>query len=350
MLASPTSIDIPALKARHPLGDTVEAAGVKLRGSGRVRQGLCPFHKEAEPSFTVYSDSQRFYCFSCGLGGDVLDFLQRSENLSFPEAVRRLGGTGEFLPRALKRTTAAQRPQPAAPPPRNPTLLTAAARYYSRQLRLSPEARRYLASRGIGYAAALRLGLGFSSGRGLMQALEPDGFTEMQLEDSGLFSSKGAERFSGMVVVPETTGGLVRWLAGRAIHPDARPRFQSLPGPKPVLGLGRLGPSPPWVVVAEGLFDWLTLSGWSIPAVGALGTHGLERVASALRGCPRVFLAFDSDAPGSEAAGKLAALLGPRAAVVTLPRDIADVAELGTHPHGRALFLRLLARAAGSAR
>ena len=350
MLASRISIDIPALKARHPLGDIVEAAGVKLRGSGRVRQGLCPFHKEGEGSFTVYSDSQRFYCFGCGSGGDVVDFIRRVENLTLPEALRRLGGGIGLSSNAAVRPAKPPRRKPAAPPPRNPTLLTAAARYYSRQLRLSSEARRYLVSRGIGCSAALRLGLGFSSGRGLMQALETGGFTEKQFEDSGLFSSKGAERFSGMVVVPEVSGGLVHWLAGRAIGPNSRPRFQSLPGPKPVLGLGRLGPIPQWVVVAEGLFDWLTLSGWGIPAVAALGTHGLERIVSALRGCPRVFLAFDSDAPGREAAGKLAAQLGSRAAVVTLPRDVADVAELATHPQGRSLFLRLLARAAGPAR
>ena len=48
-----------------------------LRGRGRVRQGVCPFHDEAEGSFTVYADSERFYCFGCGEGGDVLDFVQR---------------------------------------------------------------------------------------------------------------------------------------------------------------------------------------------------------------------------------------------------------------------------------
>ena len=86
------NVDIPTLKARHPLGDTVEAAGVRLRGRGRVRQGVCPFHDEAEGSFTVYADSERFYCFGCGEGGDVLDFIQRTEGLSLPEAIARLGG------------------------------------------------------------------------------------------------------------------------------------------------------------------------------------------------------------------------------------------------------------------
>ena len=84
MVVANASVDIPALKARHPLGDTVEASGVRLRGRGRVRQGVCPFHEEAEGSFTVYADTERFYCFGCGLGGDVLDFVQRVENLSLP--------------------------------------------------------------------------------------------------------------------------------------------------------------------------------------------------------------------------------------------------------------------------
>ena len=88
MVTANASVDIPALKARHPLGDTVEASGVRLRGRGRVRQGVCPFHEEAEGSFTVYADSERWYCFGCGLGGDVLDFIQRTENLSLPEAIR----------------------------------------------------------------------------------------------------------------------------------------------------------------------------------------------------------------------------------------------------------------------
>ena len=63
MVATNVSVDIPELKARHPLGDTVEASGVRLSGRGRVRQGVCPFHEEAEGSFTVYADSERWYCF-----------------------------------------------------------------------------------------------------------------------------------------------------------------------------------------------------------------------------------------------------------------------------------------------
>ena len=342
------NVDIPALKARHPLGDTVEASGVRLRGRGRVRQGVCPFHDEAEGSFTVYADSERFYCFGCGEGGDVLDFIQQAEGLSLPDAIARLDGSPGLAPRAAIRPAGTRRPKSAALAPRDPALLTAAARFYAGRLRRSSEAREYLASRGVGPVAAA--GLGYAPGGGLRQALESLGFSEKRLRDSGLFMERGAERFAGMVVVPDVTGGLVRWLAGRAVDPGRTPRFQALPGPKPVLGLGRLGPAPDWAVVAEGLFDWLALTGWGIPSCAALGTQGVERVASALRGCPRVFLAFDGDDAGLEATERLLTLLGRRAAAVTLPPGVGDVAELAARPHGRAAFLRLLWQAARSAR
>ena len=351
-----TNVDIPALKARHPLGDTVEAAGVRLRGRGRVRQGVCPFHEEAEGSFTVYADSERFYCFGCGLGGDVLDFIQQDEGLSLPDAIARLDGSPGLAPRSATRPAPTRRPRSAALPPRDPALLTAAGHFYAGRLRRCTEAREYLASRGIGPVAAARLGLGYAPGNGLRQALESLGFSEKRIRDSGLFMERGAERFAGMVVVPDAVsstgqaGGLVRWLAGRAVDPDRTPRFQALPGPKPVLGLGHLGPAPDWAVVAEGLFDWLALTGWGLPAVAALGTQGVERVASALRGCPRVFLAFDGDGAGREATERLLTLLGRRAAAVTLPQGVGDVGELAALPHGRIAFLRLLAQAARSAR
>ena len=114
-----------------------------------------------------------------------------------------------------------------------------------------------------------------------------------------------------MITVPDAASGRVRWLTGRAIDPCASPRFQALPGPKPALGLARLGPAPPWVVLTEGVFDWLTLAAWGYPACAALGTRGLERVAAALRGCSRIFLAFDNDGAGRTATAHLQALLPP---------------------------------------
>ena len=64
------------MNARRPIAEVVESNGVRLRGSGRVRQGFCPFHEDrSSPSLTVYSDSQRFHRFGCGSSGDALDFM-----------------------------------------------------------------------------------------------------------------------------------------------------------------------------------------------------------------------------------------------------------------------------------
>ena len=350
MVVANRNVDFSELRARHPLGDVVEDAGIALRGKGRVRQGVCPFHDEAEGSFTVYANTGKFYCFGCGAKGDVLDFVGRMEGLTLPEAIRRLGDGS-----ALQATAPSNRPAPTQRPPvtlspRDPALLTAAARYYSAQLRRSPGARGYLASRGIGSDAAQRLGLGYAPGPGLRPFLESAGFDNRRIRDSGLFLGRGRERFAGMITVPDFASGRVRWLTGRAVDPDAKPRFQAAPGPKPVLGLATLGPAPPWVVIAEGVFDYLTLTGWGYPACAALGTQGMDKVATALRGCPQVFLAFDNDDAGLTAAQNLKGLLGRRAAVVHLPPDIADVGGLAAQPHGQPLFQRLLVLAARNAR
>ncbi len=341
-------IDIAALKRRRPLAEVVEASGVKLRGQGRVRQGPCPFHEEERGSFTVYQDSQRWHCFGCGLGGDALDFIQRLEGVDLPEAIRRLDGGGwSTPPRSGRESEHVQRPLPAV---RDPTLLTAAQRFYATQLERSPEALSYLNSRGINREAARRLGLGYAPGHGVARHLRRLGFSQERIEQSGLVTERG-ERFRGMIVVPDLIGGRVHWLVGRAISPDARLRFQALPGPKPALGLGRLPRPAPWVALTEGVFDWLLLASWGLPACAALGTQGLDRVASALQGQPRVFVAFDSDEAGQSAAEQLTELLGDhRSAIVQLPRGIGDVAELGAHPNGRGVFLEQLRQAAAAAR
>ena len=354
MVLATAPVDIPALKARHSLGAVVEESGVRLRGRGRVRQGVCPFHKEGEGSFTVYADSERFYCFGCGAGGDVLDFVQRVEGLSLPEAIQRLNGAPHPANHSTagrpRRSPVSGNPRQLPLPPRDPGLLTAAAQFYARELRHNPEGQGYLASRGIGLDGALRLGVGYAPGRGLRRHLESAGFGEESLCDSGLFLGRDTERFAGMIVVPDTADGLVRWLGGRALDPGAVPRFQAPPGPKPVIGLGRLGRAPRWVVLTEGLVDWLVLAHWGLPACAALGTKGLEKIAGALMGCPRVFLAFDADDAGREATACLESLLGPRAAAVALPRGLGDVAELASLASGRNLFLRLLEKAAQAAR
>ena len=147
-MIAPATVDIPALKRKHHLGDIVEASGVKLRGRGRVRQGVCPFHEETEGSFTVYADTQRFYCFGCGLGGDVLDFIQRTDGRrpargDSPSGARAASGGQAAAP-------ATRQPASAGPldAVRDQALLTAAMRCYQRQLELSRAAPAYLADAG----------------------------------------------------------------------------------------------------------------------------------------------------------------------------------------------------------
>ena len=347
MTATASRVDITAVKARHSLAAVVESAGVKLQGTGRVRQGVCPFHDEAEGSFTVYGDSQRWYCFGCGEGGDVLDFIQRTESVPLSEALQLLGGAAALAPLGKPRET----PEHANPPPaRDRAVLTAATRFYTGRLLQSADALSYLSGRGIAVATAMALRLGFAPGAGLRESLLTAGFDGERVARSGLFTERGAERFAGMIIVPDGAHGRVRWLGGRAIGPGARSRFQALTGSKPVLGLGRIPRDARWVIVTEGMFDWLTLAQWGLPACAALGTQGLERVAQAVSRFANVFAVFDKDDAGQAAVERLTALLGSRAATVSLPRDYIDVGELATVPDGRAAFLAQLRAAARDAR
>ena len=295
MTATASRVDIAVVKARHSLAAVVESAGVKLHGTGRVRQGVCPFHDEAEGSFTVYSDSQRWYCFGGGEGGDVLDFIQRTESVPLGAALQLLGDGGlATAPAAPSRVEYVE----SVPPARNPAVLTAAARFYTRTLLGNDDALAYLSGRGIAVATAMALSLGYAPGAGLRESLLASGFDGERIARSGLFTERGAERFAGMIVVPDGAHGRVRWLGGRAIKPGARPRFQALTGPKPILGLGRIPHDARWVIVTEGMFDWLTLTQWGLPACAALGTQGLERVAQAVSRFANVFVAFDKDDAG----------------------------------------------------
>ena len=349
MAATQQFVDLQVLKSRHSLADTVEAAGIALKGKGRVRQGFCPFHDEREGSFTVYADTERWHCFGCGENGDLLDFIQRTENITLPEAVQWLeSGLGTA---SLKDTAApkARLSTPDSHTRRDPVLLSQAMGFYVRQLQADPVAQSYLVSRGMSPATARRLGLGYSPARGLRGHLTSLGYSQRRITESGLFMGH-RERFAGMVVVPEVTGKRVTWLMGRSICPGTSPRFQAIPGRKPILGLSRLGRTPDYAILTEGLFDWLTLVQWGYPVCAALGTQGMERVAEALGHCRRVFLAFDNDEAGRTAAGRLKALLGNKAVSVQLPGRASDAGDLATIPQGVRLFHRALTQAATSRR
>lgn len=98
-LQRPT-IDVEAIRARHPLPEVVTAAGIELQPRGHGFMGCCPFHEDTTPSLSVDGVPNRFHCFGCGAGGDVIDFVQRTRNLGFLEAVAELDG-GQYRARLL---------------------------------------------------------------------------------------------------------------------------------------------------------------------------------------------------------------------------------------------------------
>ena len=351
--AQRTSDRLNSVKSKISLADVVGRYGVVLDGAetSRVRQAPCPFHDEAQPSFTVYDDSQRYYCFGCGVKGDAFDFVQAvGDAANLHQAIRRLAGEdkGDATPRARKpkarRSRECERDLP---------ILRSAVSHYAESL-LAPDRNagsRYLKSRGVSRATAERLSLGYAPGGTLRDYLvKSGGYDPARVARSGLFI-EGRERFAGMVVVPEVSDGGASWLTGRAVAPRAQPRFQALPGPKPpLLGAGLLRSKPKWVVLTEGVFDWLTLMQWEYPAAAIQGAAGIERIVKALEGVSYVLLAMDNDDAGRDAAERARKLLtGKKVINVGLPSGVADVADLGLRTDGRGIFHdRLVSAGRGS--
>ncbi len=83
--------DTERVKRAHPIAEVIAAHGVKLRPGGGRLSGRCPFHEDRSPSLVVYPETRSFYCFGCGAGGDVIDFIRRTDGIGFREALARLG-------------------------------------------------------------------------------------------------------------------------------------------------------------------------------------------------------------------------------------------------------------------
>jgi DNA primase len=134
---------------------------VGLRKRGQNYTALCPFHTEKTPSFSVSETKQIFKCFGCGVGGDVFAFVQRIENLSFPEAIHHLAERyGVPVPRSDPKATEA-----ASRRARLLELMQDATRFFSDSLTSNTEAQSYLRNRGIDRGTIESFSLGFASGR-----------------------------------------------------------------------------------------------------------------------------------------------------------------------------------------
>ena len=292
---------------------------VALRKTGRNHVGLCPFHKEKTPSFSVNQDKQIFYCFGCGEGGNVFTFLMKIHSIAFPEAVRQLARkAGLRMPeRALSREEKerfTQREQLYR-------LNEIAAEFYEKNLLTAggERARSYLTNRGIdpGIVKNFRLGYASESWKSLYEYLSRKNIPRKLAEQAGLIlpRSDGTsyyDRFRGRLMFPiEDVQGHIVAFGGRILG-DGEPKYMNSPE-SPIYSKGRnlygLAKAKEdiritgFAVLVEGYFDFLSL--WNAGfrnVVASLGTAlTREHVELLRRFTGQVTAVFDPDDAGRKA-------------------------------------------------
>jgi DNA primase len=361
------SIDTEALKRERPLADVVAAFGVSLRqGSRGLFWGLCPFHRERTPSFCVDmrdADNQHYFCYSaCGAHGDVISFVMAREDCSFLEACERLAGRGRPpavhpLPAEHTRSNGTDWDHLAATAVES-TVLQIAGEVYQDTFRQFEPANTYVRNRGVPDDLAHQQRLGYADGHSLIERLRQESLLDAAIR-LGLVLERppewGAgppyrEFFAERIVVPELRQGRPIWFIGRTLdqQPSRRPKYLSLPGQRPLLGLEAVQ-GQRVVYVCEGAFDWLAARAWGLPACCLCGTHAPPERLPALDKAVAVYGVFDPDKAGLGAAQRLAPVVGPRWRPVHLP-DGLDLAELAAYgPASREHFQALVGRARAAA-
>lgn len=333
-----------------------------LKKAGQNFTGLCPFHAEKTPSFSVNPSKQFFHCFGCGVGGDVFQFVMKVEGVAFPEALRRLAGkAGVALPEAG--------PDERESPARREAaqiyeLNEAAAAYFHRNLIERPEGafcRDYLKGRGITAETIKTFSIGFALPRrdDLLKQLGKQ-FSRSLLEKAGLTSRReGAQgeeglfdRFRNRVLFPiRNLQGRVVGFGGRVLD-DTQPKYLNTPE-TPVFTKGKhlfaldraKGAGINALIIVEGYFDVIAAHQAGIPnAVGTMGTALTQDHLRLIRRISeKVLLIFDPDEAGARAALRTAPLLieeGISAKVISLPSG--EDPDLFIRKEGKAGFLKKL--------
>lgn len=304
------------LRARISLAGVI-GRRVRLTRKGREHMGLCPFHNEKTPSFTVVEDKGFYHCFGCGAHGDVISFVMQTEGLSFPEAVEKLAGeAGLSVPVASPRQRAEEERRKSLT-----EVTEAACRFFQAELEGAGGAagRRYLEGRGLGPETVAAFRLGFAPNRrgALVQALKAQGIEEAQLVEAGLVKrdEQGAlrEYFFDRVIFPiEDRRGRVVAFGGRTLG-DGQPKYLNSPDSN-LFHKGRLLYNLPRarqasreggaVVVVEGYMDVIALAEAGVAgAVAPLGTAVTEeQIAELWRLAEEPILCLDGDNAGRRAA------------------------------------------------
>jgi DNA primase len=349
--------------------DMAELVGAKtdLRRVGSRWTGLCPFHDERTPSFSVDPERGLYHCFGCGVGGDAIRFVQETEALDFPEAVEALAERyGVRLEREEDDPAAEQRRRRRE---RLLAVLERAARFYAAYLWDSREAKRareYLAGRGLSESIAreFRVGYAPSAWDRMIVGAQQSGFTAEELVAAGLAQrGRGGalyDRFRGRIMFPLADArGRVLGFGARAMAEGRGPKYLNTSenelyhkgrqlfgidlARREAAKIGR-------IVVVEGYTDVLALHQAGIrESVAIMGTAlTQEQLAELGRSAPLVVLALDADRSGQEAMLRAARAAEDRRVdlrVAELPEG-KDPAETVTHG-GVGAFQEHLERAMG---
>lgn len=306
--------------------DVVEIVGrsVQLKKGGANFTGLCPFHSEKSPSFSVSPSKQFYHCFGCGKNGNAISFLMDFAGMGFVEAVKDLAQEyGLQVPEDER--TPQERAQASVVRERQSSLtevLEVAALAYKKQLRISPRAIDYLKNRGLSGEIAKAFGLGYApEGWRALASVFPD-YSDPLLEESGLVivnsegeDEKRYDRFRDRVMFPiRNVKGECIGFGGRVLG-DEKPKYLNSPE-TPVFSKGRelyglfearnALRDAGYVLVTEGYMDVVALAQLGFPnTVATLGTACTnDHVQKLFRFTDAVVFSFDGDAAGQRAARK----------------------------------------------
>lgn len=315
---------------------------VELKRSGANHMGLCPFHSEKSPSFSVHAGRQFYHCFGCGVGGDVFSFLMQVEGLAFPDAVRRLAERAGI--ELEERQLSPEEEQRQQQRERLYRVNELAAEYFHRLLMDEPageQCRQYLKRRGYGRKAAGEYQIGYAADvwEGLSKYLQEQNVNAEDARTLGLIRPRKEERgdydlFRGRLMFPiyDLSGRPVAF-GGRVLD-DSKPKYINSPE-SPVYHKGRVlfglyqarqaMRQSGEVILVEGYFDQLALYRAGFPQVVATCGTALTADHARLlkRYVQRAILLFDQDEAGKAATFKAMAALqeeGVPALVIELPK------------------------------
>ena len=314
---------------------------VILKKAGKNYLGLCPFHQEKTPSFTVSPDKQIFHCFGCNEGGNVFSFLMKHQGMTFPEAVRTLARRyGISLPREER---SPEQKKAEAERQRLLTVNTLAAEYFHQRLLNGSggaPARAYFAKRGLTRDIIERFKLGYAPAGwdNLLNHLQKKSISPRVVEQAGLIVRKQAggyyDRFRNRIMFPITdVAGRVIAFGGRVLD-DALPKYLNSPE-TPLYNKGRTlyglesarqkCRESETVYITEGYMDFLAVYRHGIHnVVATLGTSMTVEHVRLLKGyVTKAVMVFDSDEAGAKAARRGIELFnsekGIKAFILSLP-------------------------------